>query len=577
MADSALAKRKRVLELSNFTRNLNKLIKYIDEGAPASMVKPQYEKMQDCYEKLETAHNDFLGITDIDIETDRDGIQYLDGPDKRHEDAMTRYIAYVKTDNQQEEATRREREKTNRDIEREAREEMERETKAADDAKRKAETERLFETQKVQLSAIIAAFKRLTLNVQDNLKDISLSDKRLEWKNVETEYSALKQQLIDVVGIDHDLDARDITNTFEEDVDKVFLPAKTVVLQELKDAPLTSGGAASSQSSSVSHSLVRREPVSLPKFEGDEKKTPFLDFPVWKEQWDLQIKDYDEHFRIGMLKNHIDEAAKQKIIGYENNYEAAMKRLSKYYGDTSKVVSCVMRDVMSPKEIGEAEYVNLLSYSVVLENNYNRLKVMGYEHEMSNSTAMASILRKFPRSVGERWHEHLSAKTPEEKSKPFPILIEWLISRKEIWEGMATTDQGRSRSANSNYNQGLPACFICGEEGHKHKECPKKRDSRNSNSRVSNKKPRVPPSVKKFWCALHKGDPSRRCFSDSCQELRRLDIQQRVQLLKDNKDCSNCCGDHKLSDCPKPSRVCGGGRSYRGSTKKTMLFTNCCV
>ena len=307
MGDSALAKRKRVLELSNFTRNLNKLIKYIDEGAPASMVKPQYEKMQDCYEKLETAHNDFLGITDIDIETDRDGIQYLDGPDKRHEDAMTRYIAYVKTDNQQEEATRREREKTNRDIEREAREEMERETKAADDAKRKAETERLFETQKVQLSASIAAFKRMTLNVQDNLKDISLSDKRLEWKNVETEYSALKQQLIDVVGIDHDLDASDITNTFEEDVDKVFLAAKTVVLQELKDAPLTSGGAASFQSSSVSHSLVRTEPVSLPKFEGDEKKTPFLDFPAWKEQWDLQIKDYDEHFRIGMLKNHIDK------------------------------------------------------------------------------------------------------------------------------------------------------------------------------------------------------------------------------------------------------------------------------
>ena len=91
MADLALAKRKRVLELSNFTRNLNKLIKYIDEGAPGSMVKPQIEKMQDCYEKLETAHNDFLGITDIDIKTDKDGIQYLDSPDKRHEDAMTLY------------------------------------------------------------------------------------------------------------------------------------------------------------------------------------------------------------------------------------------------------------------------------------------------------------------------------------------------------------------------------------------------------------------------------------------------------------------------------------------------------
>ena len=236
MDNAALAKRKRVQELSNFTRNLNKLIKYIDEGAPASMVKPQYEKMQDCYEKLETAHNDFLGVTDIDIEEDEQGIKYMDGPDERHEDAMTRYIAYVKTDSQQEEATRSEREKANRKIEREAREEMERETKTAEDAKRKAESERLFHTQKGQLSTSMAAFKRMTLNVQDNLKDISLSDKRLEWENVETEYSALKQQLLDVVGIDHDLDATEINNTFKEDVDEVFLAAKAVVLQQLKDA-----------------------------------------------------------------------------------------------------------------------------------------------------------------------------------------------------------------------------------------------------------------------------------------------------------------------------------------------------
>ena len=382
-----------------------------------------------------------------------------------------------------------------------------------------------------------------------------------------------------MVGIDGDLDATDITGEFDKDVDEVFNAAKTVVLSDLKDAPLTSGGAASSPSTSVGHSLVRREPVSLPKFEGDEKKTSFLDFPVWKEQWDLQIKDYDEHFRIGMLKNHIDEAAKQKIIGYENNYVEAMKRLSKYYGDNTKIVSCVMRDVMSPKEIGEAEYVNLLSYSVVLENNYNRLKVMGYEHEMSNSTAMASILRKFPRSVGERWHEHLSSKTPAEKAKPFPILIEWLISRKEVWEGMATTDQGRSRNVNSHYQRTL-SCYECGEEGHRAKECPSKKNNRNPtnpNTRTSNKKPRVAPTVKKFWCALHKGDPSRRCFPDSCQELRRLDIQQRVQLIKDNKDCSHCLGDHKPTDCPKPNRVCGGGRSDRGCTKNHAVHELLCV
>ena len=74
-----------------------------------------------------------------------------------------------------------------------------------------------------------------------------------------------------------------------------------------------------------------------------------------------------------------------------------------------------------------------------------------------------------------------------------------------------------------------------------------------------------------------KGDASRRCFSDSCQELRRMDVQQRVQLLKDNRDCSHCCGDHKPSDCPKPNRICGGGRSDRGCTKNHAVHELLCV
>ena len=123
------------------------------------------------------------------------------------------------------------------------------------------------------MSVSIASFKRLTNNVKDNLHDISLLDKQHEWNHVEGEYPALKQQLMDVVGIAHDLDTTEITQLFENDVDAVFHDAKGIVLQELKDAPLTSGGSCSSRSSSgVINSLVRREPVGLPEFVGDEKE-----------------------------------------------------------------------------------------------------------------------------------------------------------------------------------------------------------------------------------------------------------------------------------------------------------------
>ena len=38
--------------------------------------------------------------------------------------------------------------------------------------------------------------------------------------------------------------------------------------------------------------------MKLPSFRGDEQKSPFLNYPVWREQWDILIDDYDEKLRI---------------------------------------------------------------------------------------------------------------------------------------------------------------------------------------------------------------------------------------------------------------------------------------
>ena len=83
--------------------------------------------------------------------------------------------------------------------------------------------------------------------------------------------------------------------------------------------------------------------------------------------------------------------------------------------------------------------------------------------------------------------------------------------------------------------------------------------------------------MKKYWCALHKDDKSRKCFSDSCRELRKMkDIAQRVSLIKENKDCTHCLGDHKPEDCSKKDRVCGGGKSDRGCSQNHKLHELLC-
>ena len=235
-----------------------------------------------------------------------------------------------------------------------------------------------------------------------------------------------------------------------------------------------------------------------------------------------------------MLHDHVDEHAKSKYIGYEDNYKECMDRLEKYYGDPVKVVSCSMEEVNAPGVIQEGDYGGLLKYSVVLESNYNRLKAMGYEHEMSNTSAMTSIMRKFPTNIAERWHDHLSTQEGSDKVKPFPILINWLTSRKETWENMSavspTTAGARSHYADGAKIPQKKTCFKCGEEGHVQRECPKNSSGGGSSNNRTTKK-RDPPIVKKYWCALHKGDLSKRCNSENCQNLRRMDVQKRLLLL----------------------------------------------
>ena len=68
------------------------------------------------------------------------------------------------------------------------------------------------------------------------------------------------------------------------------------------------------------------------------------------------------------------------------------------------------------------------------------------------------------------------------KAKPFPTLIEWLVSQKEIWERVAAVDAAKKGALAMTHFTGdaLPSsdsekkCFKCGERGHVRASCPKR-------------------------------------------------------------------------------------------------------
>ena len=152
-----------------------------------------------------------------------------------------------------------------------------------------------------------------------------------------------------------------------------------------------------------------------------------------------------------------------------------MERLTKHYGNPTKVVKCVMTEVMSPKTVAEGDYNGLVAYSNILERNYNRLKSGNHEHEMSNSTVMTSIMKKFPRVTVERWNEFLTVQEDEVRLKPFATFIEWVKSQRLIWEQMiATSSDLEKKTSKSNFGNVEKRCFGCDAVGHIRQDCPNK-------------------------------------------------------------------------------------------------------
>ena len=70
-------KTQRATAKSNFTRYVNKLNNLLDSDVTqAELVTPLFEKVNKYYDHLEDAHNEFLAVTDINIDEDADGVAY---------------------------------------------------------------------------------------------------------------------------------------------------------------------------------------------------------------------------------------------------------------------------------------------------------------------------------------------------------------------------------------------------------------------------------------------------------------------------------------------------------------------
>ena len=212
---------------------------------------------------------------------------------------------------------------------------------------------------------------RLNLSLKDSVADASDADKRREWSKVEAEFNSLKNQVVKVAGIDGSQDMSDLNEKFAQDAETPYLECQKWMLGQFKAAAEAAAATSTVVSPPDASCKTKREAVQLPSFKGGDKESPFLEFPTWLSQWNNLIVDYEEKVRARLLYEHVDAAARDKFCGFDRNYEEAMKRLEDFYGNPVKVVRCVMEEVTSPKTITEGDYAGLLSYSSLIERNFN--------------------------------------------------------------------------------------------------------------------------------------------------------------------------------------------------------------
>ena len=104
-----------------------------------------------------------------------------------------------------------------------------------------------------------------------------------------------------------------------------------------------------------------------------------------------------------MLLSHLNKDAQRQIIGSENDYVTAMKKLEAYFGDKRKVICDCTNEIANFPKVQLNDFKKLVELKTCIEINYARLASLELQSEMSNTQSMKGLEAKFPAVQQVEW------------------------------------------------------------------------------------------------------------------------------------------------------------------------------
>ena len=210
------AKKKRSSALASFTRNYNSLLSLINVSSPISVITPQYERVMTSWAKLEAVHEEFIDVTDIDIETDDNGLKYLDEPNERKQEGLSRYATYLKQIENEKKA-----------------DSSSKETKDAEERRMADIKEKMSknESVKAEFFSEVDCFRVLSSGFRDLLTDITADDMRAQWSKIEDEFKQLREMKRQIISLEPDGDLSRVNEGFSGLEENYLLSQRSVLIQ----------------------------------------------------------------------------------------------------------------------------------------------------------------------------------------------------------------------------------------------------------------------------------------------------------------------------------------------------------